>query len=53
MGILVLTNYFSSNIFFHNNDVAKYAFGSLLIIYGAFRGVNSYFKIRRKPENED
>jgi hypothetical protein len=49
MGILILSNAFNSSLFFRNNDLIKYSFGSVLIIYGAFRGVNSYFKIKRKP----
>ena len=52
MGILILSNYFSSSIIFHNNEVVKYSFGTLLIIYGAFRGVNSYFKITRKSSDD-
>jgi len=51
MGILILSNAFSTSIYFRDNSVIKFSFGSLLIIYGAFRGVNSYFKTRKKPED--
>ncbi len=51
MGILILSNTFSTSIYFRDNNIIKYSFGSILILYGAFRGVNSYFRTRKKPED--
>jgi hypothetical protein len=46
MGILILGNVFSANAFFRNNEFMRLTFGFILIIYGAFRGLNTYFKIK-------
>ena len=53
MGILILGNVFSTSAFFRNNESLKLIFGIVLIIYGAFRGLSTYFKIKNKPGNED
>ena len=45
-GILILGNVFSTNVFFRNNEFLRLTFGFILIIYGAFRGLNTYFKIK-------
>jgi hypothetical protein len=47
-GILVLGNVFSSNAFFRNNEFLRLAFGFILILYGAYRGLNTYFKIKEE-----
>lgn len=46
MGILILGNMFSSSAFFKNNEFLRLTFGFILIIYGAFRGLNTYFKMK-------
>ncbi len=46
MGILILGNVFSTNAFFRSNEFMRLAFGFVLIIYGAFRGINTYYKIK-------
>lgn len=53
MGILILSNIFSANKYFLSNSSLKYSFGTLLIIYGVFRAVNTYFKSRNKRKNRD
>jgi len=49
MGILVSINIFDSRIYFANNELYRYLFGGILIIYGIFRAYNSYLKITAKP----
>jgi hypothetical protein len=51
-GILVLSNVFSSNSFFRDNEFLRLAFGFILILYGAFRGLNTYFKIKNSGKTE-
>jgi uncharacterized membrane protein HdeD (DUF308 family) len=53
VGILILGNTFSTSFFFRNNEVMRYSFGTLLIIYGAFRAYSSFNKLRRRDENEE
>jgi hypothetical protein len=53
MGILILGNVFSTSAFFRNNEFMRLLFGFVLIIYGAFRGLNTYFKIKNRSGNED
>jgi hypothetical protein len=52
-GILVLGNVFSSNAFFRNNEFLRLAFGFILILYGAYRGLNTYFKIKNSGRNRE
>ena len=47
MGILILGNVFSSSAFFKDNELLRLTFGFILIIYGAFRGLNTYFKMKK------
>ncbi len=51
MGILILGNVFSSSAFFKNNDFLRLMFGFILIIYGAFRGLNTYFKMKSSADD--
>lgn len=46
MGILILSNTFTASAFFRNNETLRFSFGLILIVYGAFRGLNTYFKMR-------
>jgi hypothetical protein len=48
MGILIFTNVFDSRTYFANNNLIRYMFGGLLIVYGIFRAYNSYLKITSK-----
>jgi len=51
MGILILGNVLSTSAFFRSNEFMRLAFGFILIIYGAFRGLNTYFKIKNAGMN--
>jgi uncharacterized membrane protein HdeD (DUF308 family) len=53
VGILILGNTFSTSYFFRNNEVMRYSFGALLIIYGAFRAYSSINKLKHKDENDE
>ncbi len=53
VGILILGNVFSTSAFFRNNESLRLIFGFVLIIYGAFRGLNTYFKFKNRPGSED
>ncbi len=53
MGILILGNVFSTSAFFRNNDSLRLVFGIVLIIYGAFRGLSTYYKFKNRPGSED
>jgi len=53
VGILILSNVFSSSAFFRDNEFLRITFGFVLIIYGAFRGLNTYFKIKNSGKNEE
>lgn len=46
MGILILSNVFTASAFFRSNEFLRMTFGFILIIYGAFRGLNTYFKMK-------
>ncbi len=46
MGILILSNVFTTSFFFRNNEFLRLTFGFILIVYGAFRGINTYFKMK-------
>jgi uncharacterized membrane protein HdeD (DUF308 family) len=48
VGILILGNVFSSSAFFKNSEFLRLTFGFVLIIYGAFRGLNTYFKMKNR-----
>lgn len=52
MGILILGNVFSTSAFFRSNEFMRLAFGFVLIIYGAFRGINTYYKIKNAGRNK-
>jgi cytochrome c biogenesis protein CcdA len=53
MGILILSNVFTTSAFFRNNEFLRLTFGFILIIYGAFRGLNTYFKMKNPGRNND
>lgn len=51
MGILILSNVFTTSSFFRNNETLRFSFGLILVVYGVFRGLNTYFK-SKKSDNE-
>jgi hypothetical protein len=53
VGILILGNAFSTAYFFRNNDVMRYSFGTLLVIYGAFRAYSAVRKLKSANEDEE
>jgi len=53
MGILILGNFFGTDSIFLKDDLVKYLFGGLLIVYGLFRGINGYLKVSRKNKDDD
>ncbi len=53
MGILILSNVFTTSYFFRNNEFLRMAFGFVLIVYGAFRGLNTYFKIKNSNNHRN
>ena len=53
VGILILGNVFSSSAFFRNDEFLRLTFGFVLIIYGAFRGLNTYFKFKNSGKREE
>ena len=53
MGILILGNFFGTDSIFLKDDVVKYLFAGLLIVYGLFRGINGYLKAIRKNKDDD
>ncbi len=50
MGILILSNVFTTNSFFRNNETLRLSFGLILVVYGAFRGLNTYFKSKNSDK---
>lgn len=50
MGILILSNILDSKIYFGGNNLIRYIFGGMLVVYGIFRAYNSYLKITAKPK---
>jgi len=53
MGILILSGVFFHAGYFRNNSTLQYSFGGLLLIYGIFRGVNTFFKIKNAGNSEE
>lgn len=51
MGILILSNIFTTNSFFRNNETLRLSFGLILLVYGIFRGLSTYFK-SKNSDNE-
>ncbi len=46
VGILILSNVFTTNAFFRNNETLRLSFGLILAVYGVFRGLSTYFKMK-------
>ena len=53
MGILILSNVFTTSAFFKNNEFLRMTFGFILIVYGAFRGLNTYFKMKNAGKQDE
>jgi hypothetical protein len=53
MGILILGNVSSSGQFFRSSETLRITFGIVLVVYGAFRGLNTYFKMKNRAGNAD
>lgn len=53
VGILILSNVFSSSSFFKNSEFLRLTFGFVLIVYGAFRGLNTYFKMKNRGSGRE
>ena len=53
MGILILSGIFFNTGYFHSNETLRYTFGGLLLVYGIFRGVNTYFKMKNMRNSAD
>jgi len=51
MGILILSNAYSSGQFFRSNETLRISFGAILVVYGAFRGINAYFKMKNRSRD--
>ena len=49
-GILILSNVFNSSVYFADNGLIRYLFGSILVVYGIFRAYNAYLKITAKEK---
>lgn len=53
MGILILGGIlFRDSYFFNEQGYLRILFGAVFILYGLFRGINGYFQMRNKRENE-
>jgi hypothetical protein len=52
LGILILSNIFTG-YFFRNNDMLRYSFGALIILYGLFRAYSAYTKLKRGNKDEE
>jgi cytochrome c biogenesis protein CcdA len=50
-GILILSGAYNTGGLFTGNEHLRWIFGSILILYGIFRGVNAYFKLKNKNRN--
>ena len=48
MGILFLSYPFPSSTYLGANELIRYVFGGLLIVYGIFRAYNAFMKLRQK-----
>ncbi len=46
MGILILSNILDSRIYFGGNELMRWMFGGILVVYGAFRAYNAYSKAK-------
>jgi uncharacterized membrane protein HdeD (DUF308 family) len=53
MGILILSGVFFHAGYFRNNSTLQYSFGGLLLIYGIFRAVNTFFKMKNTGNSEE
>jgi hypothetical protein len=53
MGILILSGVlFPSPYFSGGQEYLRTLFGAVFILYGVFRGVNGYLKMKRKGEDD-
>jgi len=51
MGILILSGAYNTGELFRNNELFRYLFGGILLVYGIFRAYNAYLKIKQGPRN--
>jgi hypothetical protein len=49
MGILILSGAYNTGELFRNNELFRYLFGGILLVYGVFRAYNSYLKLKQGP----
>jgi hypothetical protein len=52
-GILILSGLFFNTGYFRNSETLRYSFGGLLVVYGIFRGVNTFYKIKNVRNSAD
>lgn len=53
MGILILSNVLTAGSFFRNNELMRMTFGFILAIYGVFRGLSTYYKIKNLSRQDN
>ena len=51
MGILILSGAYNTAELFSNNELFRWLFGFILVIYGIFRTFNAVMKLKQKPRN--
>ena len=48
MGILILGNILDSKVYFGGNELMRWMFGGILVVYGIFRAFNAYSKMKNQ-----
>ena len=48
MGILILSNILDSKVYFGGNELMRWMFGGILVVYGIFRAFNAYSKMKNQ-----
>ena len=48
MGILILSNILDSKVYFGGNELMRWMFGGILVVYGIFRSYNAYMKMKNQ-----